>query len=175
MGLGQSARRSEPLWTLAGISNSSSYRSALRIYDLGSIMRNKFQKLVDTGEVTIIETIEVAPRPERRLRVPESFREGPIGEWITASGVGSGGSLWRHQSLALEAIDRGSNIVVATGTASGKSLVFQLAVVRELLQGDGKAIILYPLKALLSDQLNRWRRVAKELGFPESVVAELHG
>lgn len=35
--------------------------------------------------------------------------------------------------------------------------------------------MLYPLKALLSDQLARWRRLAEKLGLPAESVAELHG
>ncbi len=64
---------------------------------------------------------------------------------------------------------------LSTGTASGKSLIFQTAIAKELTEGDGKAIVLYPLKALLADQLARWKILASELGLPENAVAELHG
>ncbi|RWN51711.1 DEAD/DEAH box helicase [Mesorhizobium sp.] len=77
--------------------------------------------------------------------------------------------------MALDKIAGGSNVVIATGTASGKSLIFQLAIMRELLEGDGLAIVVYPLKALLSDQLARWRSLMREFGLPANTVAELHG
>src|SRR5581483_9975720 len=77
--------------------------------------------------------------------------------------------------FGLNSISEGLNVVVSTGTASGKSLIFQTAIAKELTEGDGKAIVLYPLKALLSDQLARWKALASELGLPENAVAELHG
>jgi DEAD/DEAH box helicase domain-containing protein len=137
-------------------------------------MRRAFQELVSGGQLTIVERIDVPPRQERRAAVPEGFTEGVIGKWLRAS-IAADGSLWRHQSLALAEIDEGSNVVVATSAASGKSLIFQAAVFKEFLQGEGKAIVLYPLKALLADQLSRWKRIASDLGFPDGTVAELHG
>jgi DEAD/DEAH box helicase domain-containing protein len=137
-------------------------------------MQRNFEELIRTGQLTIVEQINVPPAAERRLPLPEAFDSGPIGEWLRKS-VAADGSLWRHQSLALAEIDEGSNVVLATGTASGKSLVFQAAVFKELIQGQGKAIVFYPLKALLADQLSHWNRLAKSLGLPDGTVAELHG
>ena len=77
--------------------------------------------------------------------------------------------------MALQLLENGENIAVATGTASGKSLIFQLAVAQELLAGSGTALVLYPLKALLADQAQRWRQLSDDLGLPKDTVAELHG
>jgi DEAD/DEAH box helicase domain-containing protein len=137
-------------------------------------MKQAFETLIAEGVLTILETIETPPRPERRRALPARFHSGPIGGWLRAN-LGQAETAWNHQSLALEKIAAGANVVVATGTASGKSLIFQLAVLDELLNGDGKAIIIYPLKALLADQLSRWRALVVELGLPEDIVAELHG
>jgi DEAD/DEAH box helicase domain-containing protein len=137
-------------------------------------MQQGFEHLVSTGQLNVVERFDVPPRPERRLPIPDSFATGAIGEWLHKH-VAPDGSLWRHQSLALAEIDEGSNVVLATGTASGKSLVFQTAVFKELLQGRAKALVLYPMKALLADQLSHWKRLAGSLGLPETTVAELHG
>ncbi|PXY35194.1 DEAD/DEAH box helicase [Prauserella coralliicola] len=61
---------------------------------------------------------------------------------------------WTHQAEAAELAWSGSDVVVATGTASGKSLVYQLPVLSKLL-ADPKATALYlaPTKALGADQL----------------------
>ncbi len=133
----------------------------------------KFQGLVEDGGLDVVERIDVAPRQERRLPLAAHYLEGRLGAWVARTLPD--GSAWRHQSIALERIDAGSNVVVATGTASGKSLIFQFAVMREMLEGTGCAIVVYPLKALLADQLQRWKVLAGELGLPEGTVQELHG
>lgn len=61
---------------------------------------------------------------------------------------------WRHQVLAADHAHDGRNVVVSTGTASGKSLAFQLPMLSALLT-DPRACALYlaPTKALAADQL----------------------
>jgi ATP-dependent helicase YprA (DUF1998 family) len=62
--------------------------------------------------------------------------------------------LYSHQASAIEAIRRGENVVVVTGTASGKTLCYNLPVIETLLaEPHAKAIYLYPTKALAQDQL----------------------
>ena len=61
-------------------------------------------------------------------------------------------ALWSHQADTLEAARRG-HVIVTTGTASGKSLAFNLPVL-DTLAGDprARALYLYPTKALAQDQ-----------------------
>ena len=61
---------------------------------------------------------------------------------------------WEHQVQAAELAHGGRSVVVATGTASGKSLAYLLPVLTGLL-GDDRASALYlsPTKALATDQL----------------------
>jgi DEAD/DEAH box helicase domain-containing protein len=69
-------------------------------------------------------------------------------------------ALWSHQAEALALARAGSNVVVATGTASGKSLCYQLPVFEALL-GEGRtALYLSPTKALAHDQLRAVRSFA---------------
>jgi DEAD/DEAH box helicase domain-containing protein len=137
-------------------------------------MHQRFEALITSGHLTVIEQIDVPAVAERRSPIPNAFDSGRIGEWLRKI-VAQDGSLWRHQSLGLAEIDEGSNVVLATSTASGKSLVFQTAIFKEILEGGGKAIVFYPLKALLADQLSHWRRLARMLGLSEDIVGELHG
>ncbi len=60
--------------------------------------------------------------------------------------------IYLHQAEALEAAFRGP-VVIATGTASGKSLCFQLPTL-EVLSADprARALYIYPTKALAQDQ-----------------------
>ncbi len=63
--------------------------------------------------------------------------------------------LYRHQAEAINAIRDGRSTVVATGTASGKSLCFQLPIAESVVTGlrSGTSLLLYPTKALAQDQL----------------------
>jgi len=78
--------------------------------------------------------------------VPEELR--------TAFAARSVSAPWRHQAQAAELLRAGENVVIATGTASGKSLAYQLPTLARLLE-DPRATVLYvaPTKALAADQL----------------------
>nr|WP_242687684.1 MULTISPECIES: DEAD/DEAH box helicase [unclassified Actinopolyspora] len=67
---------------------------------------------------------------------------------------------WTHQARAAEAAHAGNHVVVATGTASGKSLAYQLPVLATL-DSDPQATALYlsPTKALGADQLRSVREL----------------
>lgn len=107
--------------------------------------------------------------------------------------------LWDHQTAAIDAGLGGSNVIVATGTGSGKTEIFLALVLAEILRQASswqpprgpwqpgtynstqdlwihsrvneqrpagvRAIILYPMNALVNDQLRRLRRI---LASPES-------
>lgn len=63
--------------------------------------------------------------------------------------------LYTHQHLALAAVKSGKDIIVATPTASGKSMVYNLPVMDGLcLENPGHSLYLFPLKALAQDQFN---------------------
>ncbi len=70
---------------------------------------------------------------------------------------------WSHQVQAAELAHDGHDVVVATGTASGKSLAYQLPALTAL-QSSPKACVLYlaPTKALAADQLES----LESLGLP---------
>ncbi|WP_245675632.1 DEAD/DEAH box helicase [Micromonospora halophytica] len=77
---------------------------------------------------------------------PEELRVALAGRGVVAP--------WRHQAEAAELAYAGKHVVVATGTASGKSLAYQLPALSTLL-ADPRATVLYlaPTKALAADQL----------------------
>jgi DEAD/DEAH box helicase domain-containing protein len=61
--------------------------------------------------------------------------------------------LYAHQRAAWDAAARGENVMVTTGTASGKTLAFNLPVLDALArQPKTRALYLYPTKALAQDQ-----------------------
>lgn len=74
-------------------------------------------------------------------------------------------SLYLHQAEALERIDRGEHVAVATPTASGKTLTYTLPVFRALLADPStRALYLFPLKALEQDQQKVVRAWIRRLG-----------
>ncbi|MGB2876397.1 MAG: DEAD/DEAH box helicase, partial [Gaiellaceae bacterium] len=63
-------------------------------------------------------------------------------------------SLYEHQADAWEVAARGEHVIVTTGTASGKTLAFNLPVLDALAREPKlRALYLYPTKALAQDQL----------------------
>ena len=65
-------------------------------------------------------------------------------------------ALWSHQADAWDAVMRRGHTIVTTGTASGKSLCFNLPVLHMLsLDSRARALYLYPTKALAQDQARR--------------------
>lgn len=75
--------------------------------------------------------------------------------------------LYLHQEIAIEKIVSGRNVVVSTGTGSGKTNCFIIPVINELLRekeqnklNDGvRAIFIYPMNALANDQIKGLREI----------------
>jgi DEAD/DEAH box helicase domain-containing protein len=72
--------------------------------------------------------------------------------------------LYGHQVRAVDAVRDGSHVMVATPTASGKSLIYNIPVLDGLLTEPGqRALYLFPLKALAQDQLRTFEAMAAGL------------
>ena len=78
-------------------------------------------------------------------------------------------SLYLHQENALKKINKGKNLIVTTGTGSGKTECFIIPIINHLLReaerGDlssgVRAILIYPMNALANDQMKRLRNLLK--------------
>ncbi|MBW2716792.1 MAG: DEAD/DEAH box helicase, partial [Deltaproteobacteria bacterium] len=79
--------------------------------------------------------------------------------------------LYTHQSRALRLVESGKNVVLATPTASGKTLVYNFSALREsLADPDSRSLYLFPLKALEWDQRGRLERDIEQLGHAASQI-----
>ncbi|MFI5320070.1 MAG: DEAD/DEAH box helicase, partial [Myxococcota bacterium] len=86
-------------------------------------------------------------------------------------------ALYPHQARALAELRAGRDVVLATPTASGKSLVYALpALEAALADRDSHALFLFPLKALEQDQAKKLAADAETLGLSaERTVAIYDG
>lgn len=102
-------------------------------------------------------------RPARTVPVP-GWVHPAVAAALAADGITS---LWTHQVQAAEAAEAGRHVVVATGTASGKTLAYLLPAATAALQ-DGAGgwrtaattLYLSPTKALAADQERRLTELA---------------
>lgn len=63
-------------------------------------------------------------------------------------------SLYKHQALSIKSTLRGDNVFISTGTASGKSLCYQIPILSSIMKDElATSILLFPTKALSSDQI----------------------
>jgi DEAD/DEAH box helicase domain-containing protein len=117
----------------------------------------------------ITHTEHLPPRVGRHASWPASIRPEVVAA-IAAAGIDRP---WEHQARAAEHASRGESVVVATGTASGKSLGYLAPVLSALLDGadapgaggrGATALYLAPTKALAADQRRAVSALAAPLG-----------
>ena len=109
------------------------------------------------------------------LDVTDSFEKGKSIEELIEEGVLSAGfrkiamprerPLYRHQEIALRKALSGRNMIVSTGTGSGKTESFLIPILNHLLREKEngtlnpgvRALLIYPMNALANDQVERLR------------------
>jgi DEAD/DEAH box helicase domain-containing protein len=102
-----------------------------------------------TGEELAHLATEAA-RSARVEPIPDDL-DPRVREALDAAGITA---LFAHQVEAWEAAGRGEHLIVTTGTASGKTLAFNLPVLDGLARDPKqRALYLYPTKALAQDQV----------------------
>ena len=103
--------------------------------------------LLQGDELAHLSTVPAAEAQTSPL--PGDLHAG-VREALARQGIGR---LYTHQATSWEAARRGEHVVVTTGTASGKTLAFNLPVLDALAaEPKNRAIYLYPTKALAQDQ-----------------------
>jgi DEAD/DEAH box helicase domain-containing protein len=96
------------------------------------------------------------PRPAQTHPFPDDL-PAPVKQTLIASGIHT---LYSHQFEAWTNARAGENIILSTGTASGKTLAYNLPVLASLLaDSNARALYLFPTKALAQDQLSTLGRL----------------
>jgi DEAD/DEAH box helicase domain-containing protein len=107
-----------------------------------------WQSLLEGDELAYLTT-EPAREP-RFAPLPDDLHPR-VAEALAAHGIDR---LYAHQREAWDVAQRGEHVVVTTGTASGKTLAFNLPVLDALAREPRlRALYLYPTKALSQDQV----------------------
>ena len=120
------------------------------------------------GAASCLAHVETIPA---RDAVLEPFRGVPDLLRGRLSLLGIDG-LYPHQRRALDLLSAGRNVVIATGTASGKTLVYDLAFAATAIADEkATALYLFPTKALARDQL----RQVRDLRLPQVRAAVYDG
>ncbi len=82
--------------------------------------------------------------------------------------------LYSHQAQALDAIRTGTDTLITTGTASGKSLCYVLPILETLIEDPSpRCLLTFPTKALCQDQFKNFRRSLDMAGL-DNVVAGVY-
>ncbi len=112
----------------------------------------------------------VAGAPARRAP-PERPFSAELKAGLGAWGVEQ---LYTHQVDALEAVRAGRHVIVVTPTASGKSLVYMTPTLEMCAaEGAGRALYLFPYKALAQDQARAFESLASACGRNEAAPAAI--
>ncbi|HOT23231.1 MAG TPA: DEAD/DEAH box helicase [Thermoleophilia bacterium] len=97
----------------------------------------------------VVAVAHEAARSARYAPLPGGLHPG-VASALAAAGVER---LWSHQRETYDLLAEGRNVVVATGTASGKSLCFVIPTLDAAARDpQARALYLYPTKALAQDQ-----------------------
>lgn len=101
---------------------------------------------------------------EARRARPAPFPAGLDPRLIDALRRDGIDALWEHQARAVESALAGRDVAIATGTASGKTLCYNLPVLhRRLVAPESTALFVFPTKALTRDQVVQTERLTRGL------------
>lgn len=120
-------------------------------------------------------------RPYAKLAIPDEAKE-VLTRAAAQRSTGIPKTAYAHQCRALETFNAGYDLIVATGTGSGKTESFLMPILCSLASEAAKrplswskrgvrAILLYPMNALVNDQLARLRRLIGSESVRETLSA----
>jgi DEAD/DEAH box helicase domain-containing protein len=84
--------------------------------------------------------------------------------------------LYSHQATAINHVRAGKNAIIATSSASGKSLVYNICVMQSMLTDPAtRALFLFPTKALAQDQLRKLNELFSPALLPPEALSTFDG
>ncbi len=111
------------------------------------------------GQIVHLEHI-----PSRKARYGRLRRPLPKPLQKALKEIGAS-RLYTHQAQAINAVRDGRSVILATSTASGKTLAYNVPVLEAVLNDwKARALYLFPTKALAQDQMRALRQLTRQLG-----------
>lgn len=151
------------------------YRYLKTAFKMGEPYKKEFESLIDSGNAFAAGPfLDVTDAFTKGKSVSELIDEGILPKSFARINMNQTRPLYKHQENAVKkiAVD-GRNIVVSTGTGSGKTESFMIPILRELaLESENgmlcpgiRALLIYPMNALANDQTERLRSLLAD--YPE--------
>lgn len=114
--------------------------------------------------------LDVVDSFQKGKSLKELVEEGVISKKFLKAGFPMERTLYLHQEEAIRKCAEGNNIVVSTGTGSGKTESFLIPILAELAKEEEmgvlcpgvRALIIYPMNALANDQMERLREILSD-------------
>ena len=136
-------------------------------------LRASFEEVLNSGHLSKGPYLEGTP-VFKRGQTPRALFQGLVGfqpDPGFLKAVQDDRPLYQHQEEAIQRVFDGRNVIVATGTGSGKTEAFLYPILIHLYQefqagklsSGVRALILYPMNALANDQRERLGEIRKRL------------
>jgi len=104
----------------------------------------------------------IGEKKGKKYNIP-NFVNPEINAYLKGKGIEK---IYLHQKEGLELLNQGKNIIIATPTGSGKTLVYNTFILNELLKNPSlKCLYIFPTKALTQDQLKTLKEIAQKFPF----------
>ncbi|EEI28219.1 DEAD/DEAH box helicase [Corynebacterium glucuronolyticum] len=109
-----------------------------------------------------VEHLRITPTRAATFAPYPAWVDPGLREFLTERGITS---LFSHQADAATAAHDGENVVISTGTSSGKSLAYLLPILTRMAKQEGAtALYLTPTKALATDQIRNVNAIIRGAG-----------
>ena len=120
------------------------------------------QRIIENNGFRVCKENVEAPKEEQNVSYDDLHLCDTAINFLKKSTISS---LWSHQHEAIQLAKQGHNVCVTTSTSSGKTQIFQIAAMESLSQRPGsKVLAIYPMKALGSQQVDRWKKSGLRIG-----------
>lgn len=111
-----------------------------------------------------VEHLRITPAREASFAPYPAWVDPGLRDFLTGRGINQ---LFSHQAEAATAAHDGENVVISTGTSSGKSLAYLLPILTQMAKQEGStALYLTPTKALATDQIRNVNAIIRGAGIP---------